>query len=109
MPPHHTGVHMSDQVCSMLKDWGIQKKIMSITLDNASSNDVFVDVIKSELDLVCDGDYFHVRCCAHILNFIVQDGLKEINEAVAKVRDSVKYCKGSQATRQCFFGLCCSC
>lgn len=104
MPPPHTGVHMSDQVCSMLKDWGIQKKIMSITLDNASSNDVFSDVIKSELDLVCDGDYFHVRCCAHILNLIVQDGLKEIDEAVGKVRDSVKYCKGSQARRQRFLG-----
>ncbi|KAL2895357.1 Zinc finger BED domain-containing protein RICESLEEPER 2 [Bienertia sinuspersici] len=102
LPPPHSGVHMSDEVCSMLKEWGIQKKIMSITLDNASSNDVFADVIKSELDLICGGNYFHVRCCAHILNLVVQDGLKEIDDAVIKVRESVKYCKGSQARRQRF-------
>lgn len=40
---------MFDEVCSILKEWGIQNKIMSITLDNASCNDVFTDVIKSEL------------------------------------------------------------
>lgn len=102
LPPPHTGVHMSDHVYDFLKEWGIQKKIMCITLDNASSNDVFADVIKNELDLVCGGDYFHVRCCAHILNLIVQDGLKEINEAVVKVRETVKYCKGSQARKQRF-------
>uniref|UniRef100_A0A803NCY8 Uncharacterized protein n=1 Tax=Chenopodium quinoa TaxID=63459 RepID=A0A803NCY8_CHEQI len=33
------------------QEWGIQKKIMCITLENASSNDVFADVIKNELDL----------------------------------------------------------
>ncbi|KAL2942223.1 putative AC transposase [Bienertia sinuspersici] len=71
LPPPHTGVHMSDHVYDLLKDWGIHKKIMCITLDNASSNDVFADVIKNELDLICGGDYFHVRCCAHILNLIV--------------------------------------
>lgn len=47
--PPHSGVHMFDEVCSILKEWGIQNKIMSITLDNASCNDVFTDVIKSEL------------------------------------------------------------
>uniref|UniRef100_A0A803MZQ8 BED-type domain-containing protein n=1 Tax=Chenopodium quinoa TaxID=63459 RepID=A0A803MZQ8_CHEQI len=102
LPPPHTGVHMSDHVYDFLKEWRIQKKIMCITLDNASSNDVFADVIKNELDLVCGGDYFHVRCCAHILNLIVQDRLKEINEAVVKVRETVKYCKGSQARKQRF-------
>uniref|UniRef100_A0A803LVX1 BED-type domain-containing protein n=1 Tax=Chenopodium quinoa TaxID=63459 RepID=A0A803LVX1_CHEQI len=51
LPPPHTGVHMSDHVYDFLKEWGIQKKIMCITLDNASSNDVFADVIKNELDL----------------------------------------------------------
>ncbi|KAL2921565.1 Zinc finger BED domain-containing protein RICESLEEPER 1 [Bienertia sinuspersici] len=102
IPPPHTGVHLSDQVFTMLKEWGIQKKVLSITLDNAASNDVFADLLKSELDLLCDGEYFHVRCCAHILNLIVQDGLKEIDDAVVKVRESVKYCKGSQSRRQRF-------
>jgi hypothetical protein len=36
-----------------------------------------------------------VRCCAHILNLIVSDGLKEIDESIVKVRSAVKYVKSS--------------
>lgn len=87
---------------SLLKDWGIQKKVFSITLDNASSNDAMVDFLKTEVDLVCEGSYFHVRCCAHIMNLIVQDGMKDVDDAIVKVRESVKYYKGSQSRRQKF-------
>ncbi|CAO2830202.1 unnamed protein product [Amaranthus hypochondriacus] len=34
------------------------------------------------------------------MNLVVQDGLKEIDDAVIKVRESVKYCKGSQARKR---------
>ncbi|KAJ9547236.1 hypothetical protein OSB04_019779 [Centaurea solstitialis] len=78
------------------------KRIMSITLDNASNNDSMVDGLKFDLDLMSNGDYFHARCCAHILNLIVQDGLKEIDGAVFKVRECVAYCKGSQSRKQRF-------
>ena len=43
-----------------------------------------------------------VRCCAHVLNLIVKEGLKDVDEAVYKVRECVKYCKGSQAIKQRF-------
>jgi hypothetical protein len=41
--------------------------------------------------LLCGGKFFHIRCCAHILNLMVQDGLKEIDNALQKIRNSVKY------------------
>ena len=71
MPPPHTGAALAEKVCGLLKEWGIDKKIMSITLDNASNNDSMVDGLKFDLDLMSNGDYFHVRCCAHIHNLIV--------------------------------------
>ena len=37
----------------------------------------------------------HVRCCAHILNLIVMEGLKEVNTSILKVRNAVKYAKSS--------------
>ena len=102
MAPPHTGIHFSSHVFNLLKEWGIQKKIFSLTLDNASNNDVFAENLKWELELLSEGDFFRVRCCAHILNLIVQDGLKEIDDAVIKVRETVKYCKGSQTRKQKF-------
>ena len=35
--------------------------------------------------LLCGDEHCHIRCCAHVLNLIVQDGLKEIDEAITKV------------------------
>ncbi|XP_035834686.1 zinc finger BED domain-containing protein RICESLEEPER 1-like [Helianthus annuus] len=57
--------------------------------------------------LVLDGKLFHVRCCCHVLNLIVKDGLKQIDDAVDKVRECVKYVKGSEA-RKDKFSECCS-
>ncbi|KAI0495437.1 hypothetical protein KFK09_021738 [Dendrobium nobile] len=39
---------------------------------------------------------------AHIVNLIVQDGLKEIDSSVIKIRESIKYVKGSQVRKQKF-------
>jgi hypothetical protein len=58
--------------------------------------------LKIKKALVCEDEFFHIRCCAHILNLIVQDGLKEIDSALQKIRDSVKYVRGSQMRKQNF-------
>ena len=44
----------------------------------------------------------HMRCCAHILNLIVGESLKEINASVAKVREAVRYVKSSPNRSQIF-------
>ena len=50
--------------------------MFSITLDNASANDNMQDILKEKLSLqdslLCNGQFFYVRCCAHILNLIIQ-------------------------------------
>jgi hypothetical protein len=106
MPPPYNGISLCEKTYNLLEDWGIETKVFSITLDNASSNDVCVSLLRNQLNikktLVCEGGFFHIRCCAHILNLIVQDGLKEIDSALQKIRDSVKYVRGSQIRKQNF-------
>ena len=82
LEPPHTGHPIADSISECLIDWGIENKISTITLDNASSNDLAVRVLKENFEakekLHFGGKIFHVRCCAHILNLMVQDGLTEV-------------------------------
>ncbi|KAL5557277.1 hypothetical protein UlMin_039513 [Ulmus minor] len=101
MPPPHTGVALSEKIFDLLFGWKIERKLFSLTLDNASSNDVSVEALGSQLQLKgllpYNGEFFHLRCCCHILNLVVQDGLKHIDRAIEKIRESVKYVKGSRS------------
>lgn len=65
-------------------------------MDNTSANDVCVDLLMNEFkgSVVANGKLFHVRCCAHIVNLVIQDGLKDINACVHKVHESIKYVRG---------------
>ncbi|KAH7835665.1 hypothetical protein Vadar_028554 [Vaccinium darrowii] len=103
VPPPHSGSILAERVIHQLKDWGIDRKIFSLTLDNVKYNDGLVDVSKRHLSLsnslVCDGQFFHIRCGAHVLNLIVQEGLKVIDEAIYNIRENVKYVRGSEGRK----------
>lgn len=94
MPCPHTKDVLCETLLSCLMDWNLDRKISSITVDNCSTNDAMIDSLLQKLDtdsLLLGGDLFHMRCCAHILNLIVKDGLNVIKEGVEKIRESVAY------------------
>lgn len=81
--------------------WFAEKKLFSLTLDNASNNLVAVKDIIQDLRvnasscLICDGIFFHIRCACHILNLVARDGLAVISKALEKIKDLVLTVKGS--------------
>ena len=94
----HKGETIGRVVESCLHQWGIDH-IFTITIDNANSNDVAIKYLrrktKDRVDSLLGCELLHMRCCAHILNLIVQDGLKDLNESIVKVRNVVRYVKSS--------------
>ncbi|KAH9650349.1 BED-type domain-containing protein [Citrus sinensis] len=96
----HKGDTIGKLIESCLLEWGIDK-VFTITVDNASSNDLVISYLKKKLNnwggLMLNGDYLHVRCCAHIINLIVTEGLKEMNNYVSSIRNAVKYVRSSPA------------
>ena len=52
--------------------------------------------------LHCNGDLFHVRCAAHVLNLIVKNCLEVIDGVINDIRESVKYIKGFTSTKDKF-------
>jgi len=88
-----------------LREWGIDG-IFTLTVDNASSSLTTIKflqrVTKDWNGEVLGNEYMHIRCCAHILNLIVGEGLKEIDASVAKVREAMRYVKSSSNRSQTF-------
>jgi len=60
------------------------------------------DQLKLQNSLICNGDYFHVRCSAHVLNIIVQEGLRVTSYALHKIKESIKYARGLEARKIAF-------
>ncbi|XP_012575595.1 zinc finger BED domain-containing protein RICESLEEPER 2-like [Cicer arietinum] len=46
-------------------------------------------------NLVFNGEYMHMRCCAPILNIIVSEGLSDLDMSILRLRATVKYARSS--------------
>lgn len=94
VPCPHTKEVLCDTLLDSLLDWNLDRKISCITVDNCSTNDAMITLLLEKLDnkpLLLGGTLFHMRCCAHVLNLIVKDGLEVIKAGVEKIRESVGY------------------
>lgn len=104
----HTGEEVANKLLSCLKEWGLEKKVFSMTLDNANYNDSMQKILKHRLQMIsgngllCDGKFFHVRCSAHILNLIVKEGLQIAAGLLENIRESVKFVKASGSRIEAF-------
>ena len=65
-------------------------KVFTITIDNASSNDVAISYLKSRMEdwnsHPLKGEHMYVGCCAHILNLV-----KEYRSSIGKIRKAIWY------------------
>ena len=80
----HNSVNMFNLVLNSLKEWNLEDKLFSFTLDNAAVNTAMINTLRKNLKtkgfLVLGGKLFHFRCATHVFNLIVQDGLKVIKK-----------------------------
>ncbi|KAK8594117.1 hypothetical protein V6N13_125927 [Hibiscus sabdariffa] len=97
---NHKGEAIGMMIEKCLLGWGIDK-LFTVTVDNASSNDVAINYLRKKFSLrggcIANGKYLHMRCMSHIVNLIVVEGLKEVNKSVARVRGAVRYVRQSPA------------
>ena len=90
----HSGEVICNELYECLMEWNIDRKLSTVTIDNCSANDSMIDLLLEKFltsSMVMGGKFFHMRCCAHILNLIVKDGLSMIQKEVEKIKESVHY------------------
>lgn len=78
--------------------WWINK-VFTITVDNASSNDLGVHYMQESLQsregCVLGGKILYMRCGAHILGLIVREGLKDVEISISRIRRAIRFVKSS--------------
>ena len=85
---------LAEVLVNCFLEWNIDRKLSTITVDNCSTNNVMIRLLLNKLDtssLMLDGFILHMRCAAHILNLIVQNGLSLIGDGIERIHDSVIY------------------
>ncbi|CAN1148414.1 Putative AC transposase [Linum perenne] len=94
VPAPHIADRLASRLVRCMMEWNVDVKLSSITLDNYSTDDKMMDIIKSKLVstfLIKNGPLLHMGCTAHILNLIVKYGLDVLKGGIEKIRDSVLY------------------
>lgn len=101
-PHNSTAIHSTIMEC--LYEWDLSNKAFAFTLDNATSNNNAVGKLKGSLwgNMPFRGQDLHIRCTAHILNLIVQDGMKTIRGVIDPVRNVIKHIASSSSRLQFF-------
>ncbi|TVU46145.1 hypothetical protein EJB05_05663, partial [Eragrostis curvula] len=94
VPCPHTAEVICDALHKCLQNWDLDRRVSTVTLDNCSTNDSMVGLMETRLGaahMLLKGEVLHMRCCAHILNLIVKDGMEVIKNSVAAIRLAVAY------------------
>jgi hypothetical protein len=92
----HNAENIAERVANVLNDYGVLKKVFSVTLDNASANNKAMDALKPVLKEYLGADLFlHQRCACHIINLIVKEALVVVNPMLDAFRTAISFINSS--------------
>ncbi|KAI3874622.1 hypothetical protein MKW92_051910 [Papaver armeniacum] len=91
------------------ENWVLQKKILNFSSIHGSYGTELGKTVASYLlqivylskrvvgwkATIFGGEHMHLRCAAHILALVVKDGMDLYNESISRIREAVKFIRGS--------------
>jgi hypothetical protein len=91
----HTGENIADHIFAVIDDFGCTNKVISITLDNASSNSKAMEKLRHLLSGYVGTLFLHQCCACHIVNLIVKSGLKRLKPYIEAFRTAISFLNSS--------------
>jgi hypothetical protein len=91
----HTSDNITDHIFVVIDDFGCTNKVISITLDNASSNSKAMEKLRPLLSGYVGTLFLHERCACHIVNLIVKSGLKQLKSYIEAFRTAISFLNSS--------------
>jgi hypothetical protein len=94
VPSPHIAEVIAEELNESLIAWNLDEKVSNLSVDSCSTNYKVIDLLVRKIGkgkLTLKGSTLHMRCCAHILNLIVKDGLDIIQKAIERICDSVAF------------------
>ena len=91
----HKGETIGEEVEACLNDWGIHM-LFAVIVENAATNNSAIEYLLRKFQsrrgaLILNGEFLRMRCCSHIVNLIVNEGLKEKDYSISSIRNAMKY------------------
>jgi hypothetical protein len=93
-------------VLDVLEEYGLTAKIISVTLDNASSNTIAITKMSPKLSAYVGTLFLHQRCACHIINLIVKSALNVIKSHLESFRTAISWINSSNQRIAAFKRYC---
>ncbi|KAL2924957.1 putative AC transposase, partial [Bienertia sinuspersici] len=108
MEENHNGFNVKSCIINCLKNFHLLDKVFSLSFDNATANMMVIDFLKQDADLslLLDDALLHVRCCAHILNLSVQEGIAELQPLLEPIRKVVRWIRITSSVKRAYKKRC---
>ena len=115
IPQPHNAPTISNELFSLMLEWGIIDDFLCCVLDNASVNDSAMTILRgarerrntveSKPEPPCIGDIDHGRCVGHIFNLVAKACLEILAVMLEKLRNNVSLIRRKPKQKAAFVAI----
>jgi len=80
-PERHTAENLANDLLAVVREWNLENKIQAVVTDSAANINAAVKIT----------GFTHLFCFAHILNLVVQNGIKVLQSLQSKMKHIVEH------------------
>ncbi|KAL2897728.1 putative AC9 transposase, partial [Bienertia sinuspersici] len=104
----HNGFNIKPHTMNCCKIFICLMRFFSLSLNNGTANTRAIAFLMEDpsLSLLLNGSLLHIRCCVHILNLSVQEGVTQLQPLLEPIRNVINWIRVTRTTRRAYKTKC---